>query len=61
MDDVFDVIYLQQNDMTRVPAAVKTVNEDYLKGMAPYGDKMLTAIDLNSILTQGDLIVDEAV
>ncbi|MDM8553805.1 chemotaxis protein CheW [Desulfococcaceae bacterium HSG7] len=61
VDDVFDVIYLQQDDMTRVPAAVKTVNEDYLKGMAPYRDKMLTAIDLNSILTQGDLIVDEAV
>ncbi len=61
VDDVFDVIYIHQNDMTRVPAAVKTVNEDYLKGMASFGDKMLTVIDLSSILTQGDLIVDEVV
>ncbi|MDM8556498.1 chemotaxis protein CheW [Desulfococcaceae bacterium HSG7] len=61
VDDVFNIIYLHPDDMARVPSAVKTVNENYLKGMAPYKDKMLTVIDLNNILTQGDLIVDEAV
>lgn len=61
VDDVYDVIYIHPDDMSRPPAAVKSINNDHLKGMAPYRESMLTVIDLENILTQGDLVVDEVV
>lgn len=58
-DEVLEVIYLQPTNIIPVPEAVQSLNEEFLKGTAPYGGKMLSILDLPKILTQGDLVVNE--
>jgi len=59
VDDVFDVMNLQPSEIHAVPSAVQSLSEEYLKGTAPYGEKMLSILDLPKILTQGALTVNE--
>ena len=59
VDDVFDVMNLQPSEIHAVPSAVQSLSEEYLKGTAPCGEKMLSILDLPKILTQGALIVNE--
>jgi len=59
VDEVFDVMNLQPSEIHAVPSAVQSVSEEYLKGTAPYGEKMLSILDLPKILTQGALTVNE--
>ncbi|MBS4099526.1 MAG: chemotaxis protein CheW [Sulfuricella sp.] len=59
--EVFDVIYLHPADIAPAPAASDKVNDEYCKGVAHYGEKMVSIIDLHKILTQGGLeVVEEA-
>ena len=60
VDEVFDVIYLPQKSINSVPIAVEPSNREYLRGTAPYADKMLSIIDLSRIINQGNLEVNEA-
>jgi purine-binding chemotaxis protein CheW len=59
VDEVLDVIYLNPSLVTAAPAAVQSISEEYLKGMAPYGGKMLGILDLPRILDEGSLTVNE--
>jgi len=59
VDDVFDVRNLQPSEIHAVPAAAQSLSEEYLKGTAPCGAKMLSILDLPKILTQGALTVNE--
>ena len=61
VEEVFDVVYLRPTDMSTIPAAVKSVSEEYLKGTALFREKMLSVIDVQQILTNGSLIVDESI
>ncbi len=61
VDEVFDVMNLQPLEIQEVPAAVQSLSEEYLKGTAPCGEKMLSILDLPKILTQGALTVNEEV
>jgi purine-binding chemotaxis protein CheW len=61
VDEVFDVLYLRSSDMLPVPAAVHSNSNEYLRGTAPYFDKMLSILDLPKILTNGGLAVNEEV
>jgi len=61
VDEVFDVMYLNSLEIKPVPAAVHSMNDEYLRGTAPYGKKMMGILELPKILMQGRLIVDEEV
>ncbi|HEY9692016.1 MAG TPA: chemotaxis protein CheW [Oculatellaceae cyanobacterium] len=61
VDEVFDVMYLNPTEMMPVPAAVHSINDEYLRGTAPYREKMMGVLDLPKILTKGGLTVDEEV
>ena len=61
VDEVFDVLHLQPAEISAVPAAVQALSEEFLKGTAPCGERMLSILDLPKILTQGSLIVNEEV
>ncbi|MDQ3813190.1 MAG: chemotaxis protein CheW, partial [Armatimonadota bacterium] len=61
VDEVLDVLYLHPAEITPTPVAVQALSEEYLKGTAPYGAKMLSIIDLPKILDRGDWVVDEEV
>ncbi|MBE9016100.1 chemotaxis protein CheW [Chroococcidiopsis sp. CCALA 051] len=61
VDEVFDVMYLRPSDLTPVPVAVHSANDEYLRGNAPYLEKMLTVLDLPQLLSKNSLVVDEEI
>jgi purine-binding chemotaxis protein CheW len=60
VDEVLDVVYVERARYRKLPTAVREA-EEYLLGEAPYGEKMLTVLDLRSIWEKGNLVVDEQV
>ncbi|MGA1265047.1 MAG: chemotaxis protein CheW [Prochlorothrix sp.] len=61
VDDVFDVIYLRPADISPIPAAVHALNDEYIRGVAPYQNKQMSILDLPKLLTSSELVVDEVV
>lgn len=61
VDEVFDVMYLHPSEITSLPVAVPIGNNDYLRGTAPYSEKMLTIIDMPKLLKSNLLTVNEKV
>ena len=61
VDEVFDVFLLDPAKVSSIPTAIHSVKDEYLQGATVYREKMLGLLDLAQILTQGDLVVDEAV
>ncbi|MEB3883290.1 chemotaxis protein CheW [Lyngbya sp. CCY1209] len=61
VNDIFDVAYLNRASIRSVPAALRSIQDEYLRGTAVYRDRMMSLLDLEKILAQGTLIVDEEV
>ncbi|MFB2922966.1 chemotaxis protein CheW [Aerosakkonema funiforme] len=61
VDEVFDVAYLHPSQLSSVPTAIHSINNEYLQGTAPYREKMMSILDLQKIFTKGELIVNEEV
>jgi purine-binding chemotaxis protein CheW len=59
--EVVDVIHMHPGEIRKIPVAISAINRRYLKGMAPYGKRMLVIVDLPKILNSSDLVVDEEV
>lgn len=59
IEEVCDVMYLHPSQLTPVPAAVHSASDEYLRGTAPYRNKMMSLLDLAKILSQGELEVNE--
>jgi purine-binding chemotaxis protein CheW len=59
VDDVLDVVYLKQSDISHVPSAIPAMREEYLRGNAPYAGRMMTLLNLARILTANELIVNQ--
>lgn len=59
VDEVFDVMYLHPSEISSVPTAVHSINDEYLRGTAPYREKMMSFLDLAKIFKKGDLVVNE--
>lgn len=59
VDEVFNVMYLRPSDLTPLPAAVHSGSDEYLRGTAPYSEKVLSVLDLPKIMTKGGLTVNE--
>lgn len=61
VDEVLDVMYLNQSEIAAVPAALHYSHDEFLRGTAPYREKMMSILDLHKMLTKGVLIVDEEI
>lgn len=61
VDEVFDITHVDPTDIEPIPAAVHTMRDEYLRGTAPYQDKMMAILDVTKILTQGELEVNESI
>lgn len=61
VDDVFDVIYLRSADISPIPAAIHSLNDEYIRGVAPYQKRQMSILDLPKLLTSPTLVVDEVV
>lgn len=60
VEEIFDVMYIRETDITAAPAASESV-EKYVRGVAPYNGRMMTVIDISKILAGGELTVNEDV
>lgn len=60
VDKVLEVIYLLPADIASLPAAHDEKNE-YCKGVARYGESMVSILDMQKILAKGGLEVEEEV
>ncbi|EAW38780.1 chemotaxis protein CheW [Lyngbya sp. PCC 8106] len=61
VDEVFDIVYLNSATIHSNPTALRSGQNEYLQGTAPYKQKMMSILDLKKILTQEELIVNEEV
>ncbi|MCT7949184.1 chemotaxis protein CheW [Ancylothrix sp. C2] len=61
VENVFDVIYLHPSQLMQIPVAIHSNNDEYLRGTAPYRDKIMMFLDLGKILSKGELVVNEEV
>jgi purine-binding chemotaxis protein CheW len=61
VDDIFDVLYLDAKQISNAPVAMHSAHDEYLQGVAPYRDKMMSIINLPKILTTDTLVVNEEV
>ncbi len=61
VDDVFDLLYVGPSDISKVPVAVKSVKDEYLKGTVIYEEKMLGVLDLGKLLSSKEIVVSEEV
>lgn len=59
VDDVMEVINVNPDDVSDVPASVKATGKDYIKGELPYQGKMLSILDMRRMLTSKEMVVDE--
>jgi purine-binding chemotaxis protein CheW len=39
VEEVYDVMFLNPKDITSVPTAIHSINDEYLKGATPYQEK----------------------
>ncbi|WOD40478.1 chemotaxis protein CheW [Nodosilinea sp. E11] len=60
VDDVFDVVYLQASEITAMPTALHSADNPYLRGVTRFDDRLISILDLPKLLTQGELVVDQA-
>ncbi|MBE8989931.1 chemotaxis protein CheW [Nostoc sp. LEGE 12450] len=61
VDDIFDVTYIHPSQMTTPPIALHSAKDDYLQGVAPYRDRMMSIINLSKLLNSEALVVNEEV
>jgi purine-binding chemotaxis protein CheW len=61
VDQVLEVIYLRPADIAPMPAASQEEKDEYCKGMARYGEGMVSILDMQKILAKGGIEVEEEV
>ncbi len=59
VDKVLEVIYLRPSDIASMPASSHEGKGEYCKGVAHYGDGMVSILDMRKILAEGGLEVEE--
>ena len=61
VDDIFDVIHIRNSDIQPAPAANRTCDNEYLQGVVPFQNTILSVIDLTKIFISGALVVNEEI
>jgi purine-binding chemotaxis protein CheW len=61
VEDIFDVVHIHPGQINNAPIAIQGNHNDYLQGVAPYQNTLMSVINLPKILTSGVLDVDEEV
>lgn len=61
VDQIFDLIYLNAEQISTPPVAIHTTHDDCLQGVSVYRDKMMSIINLSRILEMDALVVNEDV
>lgn len=61
VDDVEDVVYLKNSDISPSRSTINLINDSFQKGTVHYKDRMLTLVDLERVLLLGNLSVNDEV
>lgn len=61
VDEILDIIHLNLSDLATIPAAINSVNREYLRGTTFYEEKIISVLNLQKLLTKGGIVVDEEV
>ncbi|MBK7868686.1 MAG: chemotaxis protein CheW [Ignavibacteriales bacterium] len=61
VDDVEDVIYLKNGDISTSLSPLNLINDSFQKGTVHYKNRMLTLVDLERVLLFGNLSVNDEV
>jgi purine-binding chemotaxis protein CheW len=61
IEEVLDITYIKPSQIMPVPAAVHSINHEYLYGTATYKERVISVLELEKVFNQGSLIVDEEV
>ncbi|MDO8369616.1 MAG: chemotaxis protein CheW [Candidatus Nitrotoga sp.] len=61
VDHVLEVIYLRPADIVSLSAVAHEEKNEYCKGVARYGESLVSILDMQKILAQGGLEVEEEV
>jgi purine-binding chemotaxis protein CheW len=61
VDEVFDIIYLDSVNIRTTPTTVRSNQNEFLQGTAPYRNRMMSILDLKKFLTQEELVVNDEV
>lgn len=61
VNDIFDVVYVKPSDISTVPVAIHSAENEYLYGVAAYQNRMMSVINLPRLLASSALIVNEEV
>jgi purine-binding chemotaxis protein CheW len=61
VDEVFDIIYLDSVNIRTPPTTVRSNQNEFLQGTAPYRNRMMSILDLKKFLTQEELVVNDEV
>lgn len=59
IDQVCDVIYLNPSAIKPAPTSGQSTSHEYLRGTAPYRNKIVGLIDFNKMITEGELLVNQ--
>lgn len=59
VDRVWEMAYLNSDELNHFPSDLSDVGEQYLQGTAVFEEKMLRVLDLPRLFTEGGLIVNE--
>jgi purine-binding chemotaxis protein CheW len=60
VDEVLDVMYVRSEEIDSVPIAI-SANSDYFQGNTAYSERIITILDLDKLITEGELVVNETV
>ena len=58
MEEVCDVIFLNPQEITAVPTGINSGQYEYLKGAAPYQEKIMSILNLQQIFLNGGLVIN---
>ena len=61
VEQVHDVIYLREEELQALPAALREQYGAEVKGTAPYAGRMITVLNLSALLAREEWIVNETV
>lgn len=59
IDEVCDVVYLDPSQVKPAPTSGHSNSNEYLRGTAPYREKILGLIDFNKMIAEGELVVNQ--
>lgn len=61
VDEILDVVTISENDIAPVSSSIRVLDDTFVKGVVPYGSRMMALLDFKEILSWDGLIVNEEV